>query len=327
MRTEDDLRAALVALEREAPAVTQVLPKASSRNGRGFLPPAGRRWRAVGLAAALGLVVGVSVALVAVLSPAGSLGHQQVSPASEALRAKLLAALSASGGKIVYERTTDLSPGTTAHTVMESWHYPWMPKAGQLERDRELILNTDGTPLRDSQASYMTLAPDQDLYANGKIIDVEYATGTWSVRHSRWLFDDDPGAPTTLWDMVHNGMLTVVGRTELGGHPAIEVRFKIGPGSDYLLIDARTYLPLRTLISKGASVRRYDYQYLQPTAANLAKLTAPIPAGFRRTAQPVTPKNAPPFYLQTAAPAGPAPAPSIRQTATGVRTDGPVRSG
>jgi hypothetical protein len=327
MRTEDDLRAALVALEREAPAVTRVLPKARRGNGRGFLPPEGRRWRAVGLTAALGLVVGVCVALVAVLSPgAGSLDHQAL-PVSGALRAKLLAALSASGGKIVYQRTTVLGPGTTAHTVMESWHYPWMPKAGQLERERELILNSDGTPLRDSQASYTTLAPDQDLYAKGKIIDVEYATGTWSVRHSRWLFDDDPGAPTTLWDMVHNGMLTVVGRTELDGHPAIEVRFKIGPSSDYLLVDARTYLPLRTLISKASSVRRYDYQYLAPTAANLAKLTAPIPPGFRRTAQPVTPRNAPPFYLQTEAPAEPAPAPSIRQTATGVRTDGPVRSG
>jgi hypothetical protein len=317
MRTEGDLRAALVALEREAPAVTQVLPKALSRNGRAFVPPVGRRWRAVGLAAALGVIVGVSVALVAVLSPgAGSLGHQQASSASEALRAKLLAALSASGGKIVYERTTDLSTGTAAHTVMESWHYPWMPTAGQLERGRELILNADGTPLRDSQVSYTTLAPGQDLYANGKIIDVEYASGTWSVQHSRWLFDDDPGAPTTLWTIIHNGMLTVVGRTELDGHPAIEVRFKIGPGSDYLLVDARTYLPLRTLISKGASVRRYDYQYLPPTAANLEKLTAPIPPGFRRTAQPVTPKNAPSF-LQTEAPAEPTLAPSIRQTAPG----------
>src|SRR5262249_26324374 len=83
------------------------------------------------------------------------------------------------------------------------------------------------------------------------------------------------------------------------------VRFKIGPSSDYLLVDARTYLPLRTLISKDASVRRYDYQYLPSTAANLAELTAPIPPGFRRTAQPVTPKNGPPFHLETEAPAEP----------------------
>jgi hypothetical protein len=312
MRTEDDLRAALVALEREAPAVTQVLPKAASRRGRGFLPRVGRHWRAVGLAAALGLAVGVSVAVVAALSPGpGSVGHQQ---ASESLRTKLLAALSASGGKIVYQRTTDLSPGTTAHTVMQSWYYPWLPKAGQLERGREQILNTDGTPLRDSQIRYTTLAAGQDLYAKGEIIDVEYATATWSMQHYRWLFDDDPGAPTTLWTMIHNGMLSVVGRTRLDGHPAIEVRFKIGPSSDYLLVDARTYLPLRTLISKGASVRRYDYQYLPATAANLTKLTAPIPPGFHRTAQPVTPKNAPPF-LQTQAPVNPAP--SIPQTASG----------
>ena len=47
------------------------------------------------------------------------------------------------------------------------------------------------------------------------------------------------------------------------------------------------------------------YQYLPSTAANLAELTAPIPPGFRRTAQPVTPKNAPPFYLETEAPAEP----------------------
>jgi hypothetical protein len=87
----------------------------------------------------------------------------------------------------------------------------------------------------------------------------------------------------------------------LGGGqlPAIELKFHLRSGlTRCLWVDAQTYLPLRqtlnfggfTSVQKGTvservQVVRADYQYLAPTAANLAKLTVPIPPGFRRTAQ------------------------------------------
>lgn len=49
-----------------------------------------------------------------------------------------------------------------------------------------------------------------------------------------------------------------------------------------LWLDPSTYLPVRlTSFGPGRSGQRFDFQWLSPTPANLAKLRQPIPAGFR----------------------------------------------
>lgn len=54
-------------------------------------------------------------------------------------------------------------------------------------------------------------------------------------------------------------------------------------------IDTATYLPVRILTGRaedGENGLRADVQWLPPTAANLAKLTVPIPAGFTEVSAP-----------------------------------------
>lgn len=308
MRTEEDLRAALLALEREAPAAAQVLPKTTA--DRVLPKTTTRRPRFAGLAAfGVAVAIGVAVAVaVALLPGAGSAPrHHTVSQAvlpHDVLRAKLLDALAGADSKIIYDRTTISSPGAAAAQVMESWYYPWRPKAGELVRGRELVLNRDGTPLRDTQLSYAEPTPKQQLAASGEIIDVEYGTRTWSDRHVSQLMDASAGSPLNIWYLVHDGNWSVVGKTELDGRPAIKLRFTLVSNSTrYLWIDAQTYLPLRDTFSGVVGMfstpqgvvttrdsTRNDYQYLAPTAENLAKLTAPIPPGFTRTAAVVEPR-------------------------------------
>jgi hypothetical protein len=316
MRTEEELRAALLALEREAPAAARVLPKAIIPNEQGFLPRVTRHRRLAGLTAALGTaaVIGAGVAVVVALLPgARSAGYRQASRGPETLRAKLLDALSAAGGEIIYDRTTFLGDegryvSPTVATVTESWYYPWQAKTGQLVRDRTLSLSRDGTPLDDNGESYLGPTEPRRVIAGGyyatrvtvgDYTGVDYATRTWYERQHTWVAESslgsrfavsDFGSPLSIWNLVHNGNWSVIGRTELDGRPAIQLKLNLGSSLPvYLWVDAQTDLPLRETTDFAGYAMRTDYQYLAPTPANLAKLTVPIPPGFRRTVQPPSP--------------------------------------
>jgi hypothetical protein len=320
MRTEEELRAALLALEREAPAAAQVLPKTIIPNDNGLLPRVTRHRRLAGLAAALGAaaVIGAGVAVVVALLPgARPADHQQAQalPSHQALRAKLLDALSAAAGEIVYDHTEITSsnppylgtpdpflPGLAAGTASESWYYPWRANAGQQVRGRLLTLNPNGTPAQDTGVSYAEPTEVQETAA-AEFTDVDYANHTWSEqRTSGWIADGIAGSPLSIWELIHNEPWSVVGRTELDGQPAIKLEFKGSGQPSYLWVDAQTYRPLREtytfgggalirahtngswhILSSGQASIVTDYQYLAPTAANLAKLTVPIPPGFRHS--------------------------------------------
>lgn len=310
MRTEEELRAALLALEREAPAAARVLPKTIIPNEQGILPRVTRHRRLAGLTAALSAaaVIGTAVAVVIAQSPgttAGSHPQAQALPSHQVVRAKLLAALSAAGGEIIYGRTVlggrYVSP--TATRVTESWYYPLAAKTGQLVRSRTLSLSRDGTPQDDNGQSYLgpteprEVNPDEYaiLATTGEYTVVDYATRTWFKQHmsrvgyslGAQFYDSDFGSASGIMNFVHNENWSVVGRTELDGRPAIELKI-IYLGA-YLWIDAQAYLPLRETTDFGGYAMRVDYQYLAPTPANLAKLTVPIPPGFRRTAPSPSP--------------------------------------
>ncbi len=83
------------------------------------------------------------------------------------------------------------------------------------------------------------------------------------------------------------GSLTVVGHQRVDGIEATELTS--GPDSlisETIWVSPTTYLPVRVALrlSSGSPVSQQtaDITWLQPTAQNLAKLTVPIPAGFRR---------------------------------------------
>jgi hypothetical protein len=80
------------------------------------------------------------------------------------------------------------------------------------------------------------------------------------------------------------GRLAVVGRQRVDGTEATELTSR--PGSlisETVWVSPGTYLPVRVVVSSGPGVRlTANITWLLPTAQNLAKLTVPIPTGFRR---------------------------------------------
>ena len=322
MRTEEELRAALASLEDQAPLATSVLtpipPNGSRRLARRPLPPL----RLAGVVAGLGVAVaaGTAVAVVIATQSPGRVGsYSQALPSHQVVRTKLLDALSAAASEIVYDHMeivssdiTGLSgtpdpflPGLATGTASESWYYPWRANPGQQVRGRLLTLNPGGAPAQDIGVSYPEPTEVQEVATASEYTHVNYASRTWSKLHnsSGWIADSLPGAPLSIWELIHNEPWSVVGRTELGGQLAIKLKLD-GSGSSYLWVDAQTYRPLRETYNFGGGALQKringvwhslgagqasivtDYQYLAPTAANLANLTVPIPSGFRQTTAP-----------------------------------------
>jgi hypothetical protein len=192
-------------------------------------------------------------------------------------------------------------PSLATGTASEIWYYPWQAQAGQQVRGRELTLYASGAPAWDVGFDYPEPTEVQEV-ASGELTEVNYAHHTYTEQHSSGIITDgDSGSPLSLWELIHNDPWSVVGRTELDGQSAIKLGFK--GTSDYLWVNAQTYQPLREISTSSGGSAGYttgngkklsvapgssgkfamvtDYQYLAPTPANLAKLTVPIPKGFR----------------------------------------------
>lgn len=92
---------------------------------------------------------------------------------------------------------------------------------------------------------------------------------------------------STLRDAISCGALKVTGRQRVNGIEAIELTSSLGSAFDETVwVNPATYLPTRININSvpGTPVQKQtaDITWLPATAQNLAKLTVPIPAGFRR---------------------------------------------
>jgi hypothetical protein len=83
------------------------------------------------------------------------------------------------------------------------------------------------------------------------------------------------------------GDLKVVGSGTLDGVPGVELsgHFSNGVATLTYWVNATTYLPFR-FTAKAAGTFEMNLQWLPPTAANLAKLNVPIPAGFTQVQPP-----------------------------------------
>jgi hypothetical protein len=78
------------------------------------------------------------------------------------------------------------------------------------------------------------------------------------------------------------GTLTEAGRQRVDGIEAIELTSR----AETIWVNPRSYLPVRVVarwrLGIGSLLQTADIAWLRPTAANLANLTVPIPAGFRQ---------------------------------------------
>jgi hypothetical protein len=95
----------------------------------------------------------------------------------------------------------------------------------------------------------------------------------------------------SLRTAVSCGTLTVAGRQRVDGVEAIELTSRPDSFiSETIWVSPSTYLPVRVVVRSGPGTpviqQTADITWLPPTAQNLAKLTVPIPAGFRKVSFP-----------------------------------------
>ena len=215
VRTEEDLRAALVALEGRAPSADAVLRVVRERAGqhaghgrgpvlRGLRSPGWPRL-AVGVATAAA-AAGLTFALLPGGTPAGR-GKVSVAqgptlppiesrhdlPAAATVGQAMLTAFSAASDDILYQTETDWSASGSAQ-FYQDWYWPARPVPGQPQRWREAVSQRDspGAPLKlaeDTGFSYVVPPPSRYLQkVHGKITDVCYAgAGQASCNFFPWL--------------------------------------------------------------------------------------------------------------------------------------------
>jgi hypothetical protein len=117
------------------------------------------------------------------------------------------------------------------------------------------------------------------------------------------------------------GTLAVAGRQRIDGIEAIELTSRQNsPISETIWVSPGTYLPVRVVVRSalGVAVRQQtaDITWLPPSAQNRARLTVPIPAGFRHVplatavgplaSSPIPGRSLPTSPAPCLAPAGPA---------------------
>lgn len=260
--------------------------------------PARRMTRRRLVLAGLPAMAGVAAAAV-VGAAVTSSGPGSTRPAVSSVRTAVLDAFERDSGDIVYTtRTIQWSRGPV--TTQQAWTYPAFPVPGQQVRFR-LFQSQNGVPVEDTESIYIqdnSSGLTQSTTAgprSAEIIDVEYATRTWSRQQSSSVLLAGSLSPSLIRDEIASGRFTVLGRVSLAGRQAIELTWSSSLGrltvTTTLWVDAQTYQPLRSVATTRAALHDLlitaattEYHILPATPANLDLLSPPIPAGFTRTA-------------------------------------------
>ena len=262
---------------------------------RDYHPRRGNRRLAAGITTGAALVVG----LVAVIAAVAHGPATKATPISApALRARLLAAIDTASGDILYTP----APGAP----LTGGQYPAYPRPGQevhvrvgpavgsdgkVYKDGEYSFKMpSGTALHDYINHYTANLDQGGLHLSGTVMVVNHFRHVWGEWHSKFILGFTLDAAGIRAEIA-NGQFTVVGRTELHGQQAIELKINVPPNNEapphvtaeLMWVNATTYLPMReaTHWSNGEQ-SVFDYVFLPPTAENLAKLRPVIPAGYTR---------------------------------------------
>jgi hypothetical protein len=186
-----------------------------------------------------------------------------------------------------------------ASQTFDSWRSPNGEGRSRLES-----FTRAGQPISDSGISFS--GPVTRLTRH--IVDVDYQNKTWwrvadyfgNGRSEPRVWncstartDAINGNPREMADQLHTllscGELKVAGSGTVDGVPTVKLSgdFLGGPAVTYW-VNATTYLPFRFTAPRGggAPTLQVNLQWLPPTAANLAKETVPIPAGFTQVPPP-----------------------------------------
>jgi hypothetical protein len=304
MPTEDDLRVALRDMERLTPDAADVLravydhPRRSARAWR--LPP--RVPRRQVLRAGLALGAAEAVAAAAVIAAVAHGPATGTSIAAPVLRARLLAAIDTASGDILYtpapggpliggQYPAYPQPGQEVHVRVG----PAVGSDGKVYKDGEYSFKMpSGTVLHDYINNYTANLDQGGLQLSGTFMWVDHFRHVWGEWHSKFILGFTLDAAGIRAEIA-NGQFAVIGRTELHGQQAIEVKISVPPNNEApphvtaerMWVNATTYLPMRgyTRWSNGQQ-SVFDYVFLPPTPENLAKLRPVIPAGYTRSSAP-----------------------------------------
>jgi hypothetical protein len=217
-----------------------------------------------------------------------------------ALRTRLLAAIDTVSGDILYTP----APGAP----LGGGQYPAYPRPGQEVHVRVgPAVGSDGKVYKDGEYSF-TMPSEAALnhYINSYTADLDQGglqlsgTAMW-INHFKHAWKQCPAnfilgftlGAAGIRAEITNGLFTVIGRTELRGQQAIELKINVPPNheapphvtAERMWVNATTYLPMRgySRMSNGQQ-SVFDYVFLAPTPERLAKLRPVIPAGYTRTA-------------------------------------------
>lgn len=306
-RTERDLTEALAALERFAPDPEDVLRAVRDQPRR----PASWRRRDRLILSAVAAAAAAALAL-ALLPGTGRRPAPSGLPAAASVAQAMLTAFEGASGDVEYETQTGYTHGAIVD-VYRTWAWPAQPVAGQRQLERTLFSGrSQASPvvkLTEDRGVSLVTPPSGVGTTRGQVTMVCFLgsgqtgcgwgnkntlPGTWSRFTAEVGASTDVGAgglfnPAALARGIAGGAWRVVARTRLEGRPAIELS-ETGRGTDIieplpvlLWVDAQTYLPIHMVVgggSNGTTVQ--DFSFLPPTAANVALLRVPIPAGYPR---------------------------------------------
>jgi len=169
-----------------------------------------------------------------------------ISPAAAAaLRADILTAFSNTASSISYTHSVETTAGQKA-TVIDIWTSPFDGSPGKTQTRREVVTVGDQI-VQDTEMSYTLPAPDARVPADchgqidspkpppirgqsagiqatdGRLIDVEYASRTWSNQANTCIPVTQPAAAEQIRNEIASGGWTVVGHDDIDGQPAVEL--------------------------------------------------------------------------------------------------------
>lgn len=255
-----------------------------------------------------GLVgVAATVTVTAVLVFSGGTKPVHRKPSADSVGTAILAAFDATGGDIIHTHTAQTNDTAYPRSeVSDSWIYPASAQPGRQVRFRmRTVIN--GHPLQDIEMIYAYPGPPplppSRLHSTGELIDVEYATRTWSDQKHASVLATGGMTPSadTLRQEISAGQYQVTRGVSLNGRAAImlvwrqdDERAGFRDGSRTVLwVDAGTYFPIRESVERIYHSWRTrsvtDYETIGATKSALALLTPPIPPGFTQTATPHQP--------------------------------------
>ena len=277
--------------------------------------------------------VAVAVAAAAIAATVGMVRtdhagktNRPASPAATAitsagtLRDAILTAFSDTASDISHSQMVWQATGQDTGSI-DVWTSPFEAQIGQTQTRRDVV-TVGGQTIQDIEMIYSIPKPETDatvpadcegkigvdksrsLYGpngaieavDGRLIDVEYNTKSWSDQPETCLPVAQPTDAQQIRYNIAAGGWSVIAHGEISGRQGIELGWSDhapAGSTDVLWVDAQTYLPIQgTSTDQAGSPASQEtqtiittYNFLADTPANEAQLVTHIPTGFAQSQQ------------------------------------------